>query len=462
LGQFITAFGVVSGRHSFGQVEATKHHSNIFLGLVGRTARSRKGTSYNHVDWLMRSVDPTWGLNNHIKGAGSGEGLIYAVRDRRMGREPVKEKGRIIDYQDVELDAGIEDKRGLYMTGEFASVLKVASRDGSILSETLRDIWDTGYLRCTTKHNPLTATDAHIGIIGHITIDEIKKLLTSIDMANGFANRFLWLCVKRSKSLPEGGNLSSVNFQPLINRLREAVAFSRQSRQLVRDNEARQAWQVVYDMLAENRTGLADTLLARAEAIVFRLSILYALLDCSAEIRLKHLNAALALWQYAEDSAAYIFGDTVGDETADPILRALTLAGAAGLTKEQLLVDVFQRHIKAAELNRALALLEEQTRITQRQRISSNRGRPATVYQKITPGSCEESEENTSRYLIASNDAAKQAELGCEVIAKKMRSNSPEAVSTPSEPIADLPPEASTPTPTHTKPPAAHQRRGRV
>src|SRR4029453_4519510 len=154
--------------------------------------------------------------------------------------------------------------------------------------------------------------------------------------------------------------------------------------------------------------------------------ILYALLDCSAEITLDHLNAALALWQYAEDSAASIFGDTTGDETADPLLRALRRAGESGLTREQLQVDVFQRHIKATEPTRALTFLEEQGRVSCMQKPTGSRGRPATIYHLITTPTCEESEVNTSRNLIASNKATKHPDLVCEVNAKEMRRNSTE------------------------------------
>jgi hypothetical protein len=440
-------FGVVIDRHCYGQVEATRHYGNIFVVLAGLTSRARKGTSFNHIESLMQSADPTWSLTNLIKGAGSGEGIIHAVRDKRMGREPVKEKGRIIEYQEVELDAGVKDKRALYVTGEFSSVLKVASREGSILSETLRDIWDTGYLRCTTKQNPLTATGAHIGIVGHITVAEIRKLLTSNEMANGFANRFVWLCVQRSQELPDGGNVGSVDFQDILRRLREAIAFSKQPRKLVRNTEARKAWHVVYGMLSENRTGLSDTLLARAEAIVFRISILYALLDCSAEINLKHLTAALALWQFAEDSAAYIFGETVGDEEADAILRALRLSETSGLTREQLMVDVFQRHIKAAELTRSLTLLEDQGRVVRESRTPDGGiGRPVTVYHLCALQNCEVSEESTRRYLIASDNAAKRPDLSCEVSAKEVRSKSPNGQTHDTEAASDPGPCTEGPT----------------
>jgi hypothetical protein len=426
LAQLLTEFGVVIGRHAYGQVEATAHYGNLFVVIAGRTARSRKGTSYGHIAAIMRSADATWGQEHHIKGAGSGEGLVYAVRDQRMGREPRKEKGIIVEYQEVELDPGVDDKRAIYVTGEFSSVLKVASREGNTLSETLRDIWDVGHLQCTTKHNPIHATDAHIGIIGHITIDEIRKMATSIDMANGFLNRFIWICAQRSKELPDGGNLSQVNFQALVQRLRQAIAWSQPARRLTRDAEATALWHHVYGKLSANRTGLADTILARAEAQVFRVSILYALLDCSAEIRLVHLQAALALWQYAEDSAAFIFGDTVGDETADPILQALTKAGDAGLTRDQILTGVLQGNVRAAELSRALSLLEEQGRITHTQKVTGNKGRPATVYHAVVRMLYEENEENALRYGSPSNGAAKSPDLSDGEITGEIRSNSPE------------------------------------
>ena len=91
------------------------------------------------------------------------------------------------------------------MEQEFASVLKVAEREGSTLSATIRQAWDSGNLRILNKNSPARATGAHISILGHVTKAELLRYLTSTEAANGFANRFLWVCVRRSKCLPEGG-----------------------------------------------------------------------------------------------------------------------------------------------------------------------------------------------------------------------------------------------------------------
>ena len=64
--------------------------------------------------------------------------------------------------------------------------------------------WDSGDLGTLTKNSSTRATGAHISLIGHITADELRRYLTQTEQANGFGNRHLWFCVKRSKELPHG------------------------------------------------------------------------------------------------------------------------------------------------------------------------------------------------------------------------------------------------------------------
>ena len=62
-----------------------------------------------------------------------------------------------------------------------------------------------------TRTAPARATDAHISVIGHITAAELRHHLTSLELANGFANRFLLLGCRRQPLLPEGGNPDPLN-----------------------------------------------------------------------------------------------------------------------------------------------------------------------------------------------------------------------------------------------------------
>ncbi len=80
LSQLLVAFGAAVGRGSWFQVEATRHHPNGFLVLVGDSARARKDLSWDHVRRLITCADPTI-TARILTGLSSGEGLIWAVRD---------------------------------------------------------------------------------------------------------------------------------------------------------------------------------------------------------------------------------------------------------------------------------------------------------------------------------------------------------------------------------------------
>ena len=134
-------------------------------------------------------------------------------------------------------------------------------------------------------------------------------------------------------------------------------------------------WRAVYEDLSAGGPGLLGAATNRAEAQVLRLSVLYAILDRSTTITAPHLLAALAVWRYAEQSAAWVFGDAVGDEVADTILEAARAKGELDRTDIR---DLFARHINRSRIEQALAhlvnagLLEYAT--------ESTRGRPREVY----------------------------------------------------------------------------------
>ena len=105
---------------------------------------------------LLRDVDLEWVGRCHRSGLSSGEGLIWAVRDPIEKQQPIKQHGRVIDYQLVVEDPGITDKRLLVTEAEFASTLRVLD-DGNTLSALLRQAWDgqdLGFSRRTVRPRP--------------------------------------------------------------------------------------------------------------------------------------------------------------------------------------------------------------------------------------------------------------------------------------------------------------------
>ena len=246
---------------------------------------------------------------------------------------------------------------------EFASVLNAMQREGNKLSALIRQAWETGDLQSLTKHSAAVATGAHISIIGHTTKNDLLRYLDSTEMANGFANRFLWAMGRRSRVLPEGGRIHEVNFHPILNRLAQVRRFlgledlDLGDYRLCWAEEALKEWYRVYPRLSEGAPGMLGAITGRAEAQVTRLATLYALLDLTLEIRLEHLRAALAVWKYCEDSARFIFGSSLGDPNADALLRAIRDSGV-GMNRTQ--INEFFGHKKhVSEIDRALTTLSE-------------------------------------------------------------------------------------------------------
>jgi hypothetical protein len=257
-------------------------------------------------------------------------------------------------------DEGVSEKRAFVVESEFARVLKVSQREGNTLSQVIRDAWDKDFLQIKTKQ-AVAASNAHISIVGHITKEELLRTLADSDLTNGFANRFVWVCSRRSKYLPSGGNLSDLDINVVVTKIHRAVEFAKTAGEIKRDAAADEKWCEVYRRLSDGHAGLLGSVTSRATAQVLRIACLYSLLDCSKVIRLEHLTAALALWQYCEDSARYIFGAQTGNKIADEIFTELNQR-KDGMSKNDIR-EHFQQNRSAAEINRALELLLDLGRI---------------------------------------------------------------------------------------------------
>jgi hypothetical protein len=379
----------------------------------------RKGTAADRARDLLRRVDPVWADTRVMGGLSSGEGLISAVRDPVSEKQPIKKKGIVESYQDVMTDAGVEDKRLLAMETEFGGVLRVLDREGNKLSALVRQAWDHGTLATLTK-SPFRATKAHVSIIGHVTAIELRALLSGLEQANGLANRFLWLCVRRSKLLPHGGR--DLDLNSLTARLMEVVTFSRHVERMNMTAAARALWESHYARLTTPPPGALGLITSRAAPHTLRLAMVYALLDCTARITADHLEAALALWDAAERSAAYIFGDETGNKDADRILAALRQA-PGGMTRSEIRRGVFQDAIPAGRVTAALAILLAAGLIREVKDTATG-GRPAHRYCVATPRENRENRDNPPPFhgnhgfhepARAENDTPETADGGREV-----------------------------------------------
>jgi hypothetical protein len=363
LAQLLVGAGAVIGRGAWVTVEATRHHPNEFMLLVGDSAKARKGSSWDHVEAVLGRADPGFTARART-GLSTGEGLIWAARDADGA------------------DRGAADPRLLVVEPEFVSVLKATGRDINTLSPVLRAAWDSRPLALLTRTAPVRATNAHIAVIGHITGAELAAHTSAVETANGFLNRFCFIACRRHRLLPDGGALDPLAGTGMAERLGAHLAAARHVGQVRFEATARADWHDIYARLSEPGVGLIGALTARAEAHVLRLAMLYTLIDGGTIVGPGHLRGALALWDYAARSAAWALRHTTADPVAEQVHAALT-AAPDGLTRTQLR-DLFARNLPAARVDTALNHLGTHGR-AQRHRLATA-GRPAEVWTSTPNG----------------------------------------------------------------------------
>lgn len=366
---FLVGAGVMLGSRTYAVAGDARHPARLFGIVVGETSKGRKGSAQRPAERLLRLAGyekPT------EEGLTSGEGLIWAVRDpieryERTGRGA----GRQTEL--VQTDPGISDKRLLVIESEFASVLRVMEREGNTLSAVIRRAWDSGDLRQLVKNSAAVASGAHVGIVGHVTRDEVRRYLTRTELASGFANRFLWVAGRRRQLLPDGESVPERLLLPVADALGRAAEWAATEHVLRRAEDAAARWRAVYGSLSAGRPGLFGAATNRAEAQVLRLSVLYAALDRSPWITRAHLDAALAVWHYAAASARWIFGDAIGDPLADDLLAALRNA-ADGLDRTAIR-DLFGRHQSRERIDAVLGRLLREGLVARREERTGGRSR---------------------------------------------------------------------------------------
>lgn len=347
----LTFTGTMIGKGAYVVTDGAHQCMNFYTLIIGSSSKARKGTSLANIERILRRIDPDFMSNNTASGLSTGEGLITAVRDAVTQQAMNKKNGQL---EVKVLEPGVEDKRLIVAEGEFANALKVAKREGNILSGILRNAWDGKDLRTMTRKDPLKSTAPHISILAHITREELLKEMSEVDTVNGFANRFLFVASQRQKLLADGGKIGSVDFQAEMQELTQAIARGRSAGEITRSREASALWRSTYEMLAKEHPGLIGCITSRSEAQVTRISALYALLDGSSVIQTIHHEAALEVWRYCEDSARWIFGMKTGQKLSDKILDALQGMAPDVMSRTEIFTKVMGKNGTAHDLDNAL------------------------------------------------------------------------------------------------------------
>ena len=367
--------GATIGAQCYFNIGETKHPPRLMAAIVGASSRARKGTSTHPVSRIFEEAEAIGQLPKLQVSNGplsTGEGLVYAVRD-------ASEK---LDKDGNPEDPGVTDKRLLVIEGELGAPLRAMQREGNTLSALIRTAWDSGNIAPLTKSNRIKASGAHISILGHITRQELGGLLQSREVWNGFANRFIWVCARRSGVVPFPQPMDETVVNHIASNLGDAMRVGRQRTCLNFHPDTAAIWKTHYPQLSSDAPGIFGTITARAEAQVMRLSMIYALLDQSDMIAPVHLQAAMSVWEYCRQSARCIFGS----EEVDPDVNRLIQALREDEKTQTEINRLFSGHSKSAKLNSILGDLQAAGIVTQRtEGGGKGKGKAPTIW-SLRPG----------------------------------------------------------------------------
>lgn len=351
---FLTITGNIFGNKAYMMAGGAKHYPRHFTAITGTSSEGSKGTGTAYIMDLIFQAFPEYVLQNVTSGATSGEGIIKGVEDRRVKEYEDKDG----ETKEKVLSEGVEDKRRLYKESEFARVLGVMNWESNTLSAILRQCWETGNLRVSTKES-YYATNAHISILGHITPEELHSTLGDKEKTNGFVNRFMWVYVKRNKPMSFDKPRDEVKQKEIVDNLVQCASSIMPVEHTFTD-DAKELYTEFYNE-PNNHSGLIGGALKRRNPVVLRLALTYYLLDPlknkRQQIEKKHLKAAIACYRYLEDSAPLIFRNTFKDKDLNRLSLELEVKNV--LTKTDI-HNLFGRHKSAGELraicNTAIAL----------------------------------------------------------------------------------------------------------
>lgn len=348
----LSEFGNAVGADPYFLADGARHGTRIDVLMVGNTSKGRKGTVQGNIDRIMQTADPEWWEEAKTSGLSSGEGLISAA-------DGTKDR----------------PKRLLVTETEFARALTVAKRGDNVLSMIIRQAYDDTHLSILTKSR--VKGNGHISIIGHITLDELHKTLSFVEITNGSMNRFLFANVHRSKELPHGGGPGAQEaIDQYAPRIGEALKAAREIEEMKRSLEASKKWEELYTKWAKDDD---DELSARAPANVLRLSMIFALVDRSSIIEIEHLLSANEVWEYNLKSIKSIFREGLNGHLGK-LARALEKAHPNWMTGKEVSA-VFSYNLKSKELDELKRQLEDMGMMErQRSQPSGKRGRPLERY----------------------------------------------------------------------------------
>ena len=388
----LSYLGAAVGRGPFMPIGDKWNHARVFMVHVGRSSLGRKGTAKGLMERIakrLEAMDEYLAPKFHTGGLSTREGLALLIHDGwTQGKEVIP---------------AIDDKRLFVYESEFVNILQQSKREGNTLSSALRDAWDGVSIKPAIKTSRVWATDPHIGLIGDVTPSELRALMHTRELTNGFANRFIFFWAEGDVIDPFPKPTPDDVLDDLVARVADLLRFAGADRYAEKDVhrmelslDAIKLYATLYRGELRDRSageGISG-LLDRRAPVLLRMAMLFALTDLTYVITPNHIKAALAWVRYWVDSVKFVFQSAVDEagaaeisKTADKIIFFLTECGQA--TRTELSKVCFGGHVSKDKLDKALEELITASppviEVVTVQRPHGQPGSPSKVYKPCAP-----------------------------------------------------------------------------
>jgi hypothetical protein len=353
----LVAVAAVSGPQPYIRTGDTIQPPVLFALLVAETPKANRGSSWRLTRQLLEvAAPPGWG--QVMQGLSSQAGLTGALDLRH--RSARQDSVRCL----------------LVHEPTFARLLALSRKPSSPLPWLLRNAWD-GQPLDPVRH---PSVRHHIGLVAHVTLEQLRAQTSLTDASASFLGRFLFVRVRRPLPVLDEGAVPSGVTARIGGLLAPRLDRARSSGRMRRGSETTSYWFRKYgEIAADDPGGLLGIAVARAAWFVTRLSLVYAIADGEDEIRRRHVEAALSVWRYCRESAAWALGGQAADSLEQRLLEVISQAGADGisLTGQSAALG---RNLPAGRIAAARSFLEERGLIeTVSAGRQGGRGRPARI-----------------------------------------------------------------------------------
>jgi hypothetical protein len=358
--QLLAVVGVVIGRRAYTKGGPDRHYPNLFTLIVGNTSIG-KGCSGTVANELGAAIDPGFAQRTAYNVA-SAPALVQLVSDGLTKTR--KRKTKDGEREDIEvIREAVVDKRVILFLPEMRGTLVAQSRDGSTLKDELKNVWDGRTIENNKYHCRERATDPHVGLIGHITPNDLAELATRADVGNGYFNRFLITAARRARTLPFP--VEPPECRDLLYQMRGALdrlgPVNQGAVGLEWADDARAEWASFFCAVREgSHPVIADVqdLGGRVFCLAMRAALIFAILDNASAIHLRHLRAGKAVALEALNRSRHLFVGNRKLFTLPEELRNAFANREDEWTKTNLHRETGNRH-RAGDMEAAAAALVE-------------------------------------------------------------------------------------------------------